>query len=169
MDIVSHALVGRLLASRETPPKETALLMGAAALPDLFQIPLYAYLGYLKARPFWIPENADWIGFRAAQPDWVLLWDIPHSVLFFVAAVVPLVLLLKMNRLVVLAYASHLVIDLFTHTGEWAVRPFWPHPLLVEGFTDAWAWNPIWFLVAWLILGLLIVFKDRLLQPGRAV
>ena len=45
MDIVSHALIGRLLASRETPPKQTAMLMAAAALPDLFQIPLVSFNG----------------------------------------------------------------------------------------------------------------------------
>ena len=108
MDIVSHALIGRMVISGKEKKKDIALVTFAGAFPDLFQIPLYAFVGYINARPFWFPHNADWTGVREAYPAWYLLWDIPHSLLFLAFVITPLVLYFKLNKLIVLSYFLHI-------------------------------------------------------------
>jgi hypothetical protein len=89
---------------------------------------------------------------RAAHPVWSALWEVPHGLPFLFAAVVPLVLWLRLPKLAIAAYASHLLLDVVTHTGEWAVRPFFPWGPAVEGVTDAWAWPLPWMAVSWAVL-----------------
>ncbi len=161
MDIISHALIGRVLVTPRSPRKDVFWVMAFAALPDLFQIPLYLFLGYVKQRPFWIPLTADWTGFRAAYPEWILWWDIPHSFLFLGLVITPWVLWRRLNRWLIAAYFSHLFVDLFTHTGEWGVKPFFPVNYIVSGFTDAWAWDYWQFPIAWAVLVVIIWLSDR--------
>lgn len=163
MDIVSHAIVGRMLVTKKKNSRKDIWLVSLfGALPDFFQFPLYLYLGYLNQRPFWYPLNSDWIGFRAAQPTWMLWWDIPHSFLTLLFVVAPIVFLLKLNKLVLLAYFLHIFLDLFTHTGEWGVKPFFPFQFMVNGFTDAWAWDPGYFPVAWAALWMVLILVEKI-------
>ena len=163
MDIVSHAIVGRMLATKkQNSSKDIWLVMLFGALPDFFQIPLYIYIGYINHRPFFWPLNADWIGFRATHPGWMLWWDIPHSFLTLLFIVTPIVFLLKLNKLVIWAYFFHIFLDLFTHTGEWGVKPFFPLQYMANGFTDAWAWNPIYYPVCWSILWLIVILIEKI-------
>lgn len=162
MDIVSHAIVGRMLVTKKkNKPSDFWLIVLFAALPDLFQIPLYLYLGYINHRPFFWPYNSDWIGFRASNSGWLLWWDIPHSLLTLLFIVLPLVSLLKINKLVLFSYFSHIFLDLFTHTGEWGVKPLFPLQFMVNGFTDAWAWNPLYYPVVWLALWILVLVVEK--------
>ena len=48
----------------------------------------------------------------------------------------------KWEHLLSIAYLSHLLLDLPSHTGIWGMAPFWPYPMLVNGWFDAWAWGP---------------------------
>jgi membrane-bound metal-dependent hydrolase YbcI (DUF457 family) len=155
MDIISHAMIGRIIAVREEKKKDIYLIPFFAALPDLFQIPLYLFLGYVNKRPFYFPLNSDWIGVRELYPRWVLFWEIPHSLFFLALVITPLVLLLKLNKLSIAAYFSHIFIDAFTHTGEWSLKPFFPVEYEIEGLTDAWIWKPAFFALSWLVLGLI--------------
>lgn len=163
MDFVSHALVGALLLGRgRQPRREQALVVGAAVVPDLPCVPVYLLVGHDRGRPLWIPRHDDWDGVRAAHPGWSALWEVPHSVLFLAAVVVPLVLLLRLPRLVVAAYASHLAIDLFSHTGEWAVRPLYPWGPAVSGFTDGWRWPVAGMAAAWAVgIAALVLVRRR--------
>lgn len=166
MDIISHGLVGTLIATfkKDYSKRDIALVSFSGALPDLTQIPLYLYIGYLNHRPYWIPLNDDWFGFREGHPFACALWDIPHSLLFFFLVLIPLVFVLKLPRLFIAGYASHIFIDLFTHTGEWGVKLFYPSNYLVNGFTDAWAWNPVYFLFAWSVILFLILGVRKIVQ-----
>lgn len=165
MDIVSHGIIGRACAAPKSGGKETALIVFFAVLPDLFQIPLYIFLGYINNRPFFFPQNSDWVGFRSAYPYWSQLWEIPHSFFFLIAVILPFVLWFKLPKAVLLAYFSHLFVDIFTHTGEWSVKPFFPLAFTVEGFTDAWAWDFRYYPITWIILGGIVFglekFKTR--------
>jgi len=168
MDIVSHAIVGRMLVTKQTASRKDLWLAALfGALPDFFQLPLYLYIGYINHRPYLWPLNSDWVGFRSAQPMWVLWWDIPHSLFTLLLIVVPLVFRLKLNKLVILAYFSHIFLDLFTHTGEWGVKPFFPLQFMFNGFTDAWAWNPIYYPLTWAVLWVIIILIEKIRSPKK--
>jgi membrane-bound metal-dependent hydrolase YbcI (DUF457 family) len=66
--------------------------------------------------------------------------------------IIPLVIWLRLPRLAILAYLSHILLDLPTHTGEWGVKPFYPFPFMVNGFTDAWAWPFSYMAISWVVL-----------------
>lgn len=152
MDIVSHGLVGALC---RYAGKRQGSLAGAALfgiMPDIPVLFVYALLGRENGRRFWIPQNSDWDGVREAHPIWTAMWDIPTSLTFFAFIVIPVLLYLRLPWVYGLAYLSHVVLDVLTHTGEWAVRVFYPVPLAVEGFTDAWSWHPAYWLACWAIL-----------------
>lgn len=85
------------------------------------------------------------------------MWEIPHSVFCIVLMIVPLVLWLRLPKLTIVSYSSHLMLDLLTHTGEWAVKPFYPLEWTVAGFADAWAWPIRDMMISWGVLATLIV------------
>ena len=161
MDIVSHALVGRALVTSQDKRFDRYLVSFFGALPDVFQIPLYMFVGRLHDRPFYFPQTSDWTGVRAAYPGWSLWWDIPHSLFFLLLVVTPAVLLLKLNKLAIAAYALHLFLDLFTHTGEWGLMPFFPFSYKFSGFTDAWAWDYPYFVISWAVLIACILLLEK--------
>lgn len=161
MDIVSHALVGRMFVSGEAGRKDIATVTVAGALPDLFQIPLYLLVGNLYNRPFNLPQNEDWVGIREQHPEWYLWWDVPHSLLFLILIIIPLVYYFKLNKLAIAAYFSHIFLDAFTHTGEYSLKPFFPLDLTIEGFVDAWMWPFHYFFVIWGLLAGAIFILDR--------
>jgi membrane-bound metal-dependent hydrolase YbcI (DUF457 family) len=167
VDIVSHALMGRALVTKKDSKKDQILVALFGALPDFFQIPLYIFLGYLHQRPFFYPATSDWTGFREAYPTWSMWWEIPHSYFFVLLIVVPLVLFLKINKFAIAAYSLHIFLDLFTHTGEWAVKPFFPLPFMVSGFTDAWAWNYLFYPIVWAVLILMIAGIEKIRSQGQ--
>jgi len=158
MDSISHILIGKLLASSPKYSKKAVFITAFFSfLPDLSSIPMYLYLGYIKARPFWIPYNSDWNGVRELRPVWSALWDIPHSLFFAVLIILPIILFFKLPKIAFFAYIFHIFIDIFTHTGEWAVKLFYPLSYKIEGFTNAWTW-PLWTMaISWLILIVLII------------
>ena len=161
MDIVSHILIGKLISFNKN--KLTQIwAMVFSFLPDLGQIPFYIFLGYKNTRPFFFPLNSDWEGARALYPFLTALWDIPHSFLFALIIILPIVILFKLPKIAFLAYLLHLIIDIPTHAGEWAVKPFYPFNFLIGGFTDAWAW-PLWLMaLCWIILiSAIIILKKK--------
>ena len=162
MDVISHGIIGRAIANSKTNGKDKGKIILFAILPDLFQIPIYLFLGYINKRPLFIPLNTDWSGMREKYPNLMKLLDIPHSFLFLLTVISPVTIRLKFPRTVILAYFSHIFIDIFTHTGEWSINPFYPIKRKVEGFTDAWAWNFRRYLFSWIILTGLVVILDRL-------
>ncbi len=142
MDILSHGLMGA--AAGELGHKRRVLwpfLFGA--LPDVFQaLALYPFVGYVHGRAWLIPEHADWSGFRGAYPLASAIWEAPHSLFFLLLCIVPLVLKLRLPRSCIAAYGLHLLVDVFTHSGEWSAAPFWPLSWKLEGYWDPWKAPP---------------------------
>lgn len=145
MDLLFHAVVGAAIG--ECAPKriQHRQLKGVAGalLPDLANLPSYLYLGMKTNSTLWYPTpeafyNNEWI---VNHPTWAV-WYLSHSLLFWAIVVVPLFRYAKWEHLLSIAYLSHLLLDLPSHTGIWGMAPFWPHPMLVDGWFDAWAWGP---------------------------
>ena len=167
MDVVSHAILGGMLVDSRKGRRLLGWALFFSVLPDIFQIPIYAFLGYINQRPFWYPYTSDWGGVRAKYPLLMLWWEIPHSLFFWLLIIIPLVLLLKLPKVAAWGYFFHLFVDLFTHTGEWGVKPFFPLSFQIEGFTDAWAWNFYYFPIAWAVLLALAFLLDRIRRKTR--
>jgi membrane-bound metal-dependent hydrolase YbcI (DUF457 family) len=167
MDVVSHLLIGRALAEfGNYSPSQVAVITAFGALPDLPQAPLYLYVGYKHKRFLDIPKNSDWLRehFRNKHPFWSGLWEVPHSLWFLLFVVVPLVCYAGLPLMAAAAYASHLVVDIFTHKGEWAVKPFYPLKFKAHGLTNGWAWHIPAMLISWaaLIFIIFILHQIRL-------
>lgn len=161
MDIISHILIGKIISFFARKTKRASLwAMSFSFLPDLFQLPAYVYLGYINNRMFLIPKNIDWEHTRDLYPLLhAFTWEIPHSIFFLLLVVFPVVLYFKLPKITFLAYLLHLVIDIPTHAGEWAVKPFYPINYSISGFTNAWAW-PVWLLVlSWIVLLTIIILS----------
>ncbi len=159
MDLISHVLAGKAFqeASRVKTWRDKLVVISFAALPDLPLFILYLLVGHEKGRPLWIPYDSDWSGVREAHPIWSAMWEAPHSTIFWLLIVTPLVLWLKWPKMAILSYLSHIILDLPTHAGEWGVKPFYPFPFVIHGFTNAWAWPFPYMLASWIALILVIV------------
>ena len=145
MDIVSHALIGAAIGEFSAgKPRRIALAAAFAAAPDFAQaLLLYPYVGWLHGRAFLLPIHSDWDGFRGAHPVASMAWEVPHSLLFVALVVYPFCRWRKLPWTCSAAYVSHIFVDVFTHTGEWAVAPLWPLPARLEGIADPWRWTPL--------------------------
>jgi hypothetical protein len=159
MDFLSHGLIGAAIGLLAKRPTKAVVIKAAifGLLPDVFQIPYYLGLGHLKNRPYNWPEIADWEGFRGTHTWLDACWDIPHSFFFLFLVIIPLVKLLKQSPVLIYAYASHILFDIPTHTGEWAVKFLYPFPIRVSGLTDAWAWGWDMLAISWATLAIVII------------
>jgi len=165
MDFISHILIGRALATPYKKNKKNFYsVIFFSALPDLGAFLQYFYLGYINSRSFFIPLNSDWDGFRQMHPLFSSLWDIPHSIFFAFLIILPLVLFFKLSKMAFIAYMFHIFIDLFTHLGEWAVKPFYPIQYAFQGFTNAWAWPFLYMALLWVVIIVAIIFAQILIQ-----
>ncbi|MDP2741101.1 MAG: hypothetical protein Q8O66_00205 [bacterium] len=154
MDIVSHIIIGKIISFFDKKTKKAGLwAMLFSFLPDLFQLPAYIYLGYINNRMFLIPKNIDWEHTRNLYPFLhAFTWEIPHSIFFLLLIVLPLIIFLKLPKIALFAYLFHIVIDIPTHAGEWAIKPFYPVNYTINGITNAWAWPVTAFFCSWIIL-----------------
>ena len=153
MDIISHALLGLDITSNIIKnPTEIAQVAFFSGLPDMFQFPLYLFIGYKKRRPLWIPWHSDWKGFRKKHPLWFGLWELPNSVVFFLLIVLPFIYFYNFPLTCAVGYLAHIASDIFTHTGEWSAKPFYPFNYTIEGFSDPWRWPVRYWFLQWVIL-----------------
>jgi hypothetical protein len=161
MDVISHVLIGRIISfNRNLKTQIWSIFF--AFLPDLGQIPFYLVLGWENARPFLFPYNSDWAGASTSHPVLTFFYFLQHSFLFAFLIILPLVLVFRLPKIAFVSYFLHLIIDIFAHTGEWAIRPFYPINYAVSGFADAWAW-PWWGIaISWiLLLTVIIILNDK--------
>jgi len=154
MDFISHGLIGATLGllDKNRTKKKVLAISFFSVLPDIFQIPYYLGLGYIKHRPCYWPNIEDWTNFRGTHPVLDAFWDIPHSLFFVLIVIFPLVKFLKKTNLLIYAYILHILIDIPTHTGEWGVKIFFPFNFQIPGITDAWAWGIDYFIISWATL-----------------
>jgi membrane-bound metal-dependent hydrolase YbcI (DUF457 family) len=158
MDVMSHALVGvAIAAAGKYGVKEGAFVIFFSMLPDIIQIPLYLKVGKESGRAFWIPKDSDWRGFRDKHPGWSSVFDIPHSLLFLIPLSLAIVWL-HLPLILLLAYFVHILLDIFTHRGEWKVKLFYPINASIDGITNAWSWSYGKMIASWVVLVVLICF-----------
>lgn len=153
MDIVSHALIGKIVSVFGKKRRNSdfwAVLF--AIIPDFTLIPFYLMLGYQNNRPLFIAYNQDWVGASSSFPVSTAIYFLFHSFIFAFVVVLPLVIFFKIPKIAFAAYLSHLIVDIPTHAGEWAIRVFYPFSNIVDGFTNAWAWPLSYMAVSWLVL-----------------
>lgn len=169
MDIISHTLIGRALAaSPKNSKRDIFIICFFAYLPDLPQLVTYIYLGLENSRRYLFPLTSDWNGLRAASPIWSALWEVPHGLIFLLVIILPIVLYFKITKMAFWAYAVHLIIDWFTHSGEWAVNILYPFASYkIEGFTDAWAWSIEKMLLSWILILVLIKILTLMLNQKK--
>ena len=144
MDLLSHALVGATIG--ELIPKSInrrqLKAAGMAILPDIANLFTYIYLG-IKAK-----RTIPWAGADDFQSNpwivdhWTFLpWEISHSFLLWGFLLVPILIWYRQPIMLGIAYFSHLLLDLPSHTGIWSTVPLYPFSLRVEGWFDVWAWS----------------------------
>lgn len=133
MDAITHAVVGAVTGAQFGHP-----VVGAVAAV--------------------VPDSALWL--RARQPQPPALYRPAHSVLGALFAFAVVLMLTRddgsLAGAVFYGWVSHIFLDFFTHSGEWATRPFYGwsnwHP---KEFQE-WEWfNPSW----WLGLGMAIFWS----------
>ena len=158
MDIISHILIGKIISFFDRKNKTAGFwAMLFSFLPDLSQVPFYIYLGVKNMRLFVFPYNADWNTARGFYPFLTALWEISHSFFFLLLIILPVIMFLKLPKIAFFAYFFHIIIDIFTHAGEWSIKPFYPISYTIGGITNAWAWPAIAFFYSWTILSLVII------------
>jgi len=174
MDILSHALIGAIIAQlclwrmEDDKARRRFVLIGAllAMAPDITNIPLYLHVGWLNDRLLWIPHHSDWGGYRGEYAWLVLGWEFTHSL---VIAAFGVWLLHRRGYAVwpALCWASHSVVDIFCHTGEWATVPLWPLYVRIEGFADPWMWSPVGWMISNVVLFTLFILTSKRLKQWR--
>ena len=156
MDAMSHALVGVAIATAgRYGVQESALVVAFSVLPDIIQIPLYLRVGRGSGRMLWIPKDVDWEGFRNKHPGWSAFFDIPHS-LFFLIPIFLVIAWLHLPPIFLFVYLVHIILDVFTHQGEWKVKLFYPINISINGIANAWSWSYKKMIASWAILAALI-------------
>jgi hypothetical protein len=154
-------LIGRAIASS---PKNSRMnifwIIFFSIIPDLPVAITYLYLGILNSRPFGIALDSDWVGFKQIHNIFSSLYNTTHSFLFAIFLITPVIKYFKLPKIALLAYCLHIFSDLFTHSGEWSIKPFYPLQYRVEGFSNVWAW-PFWEMaVSWTVLLIIILLLD---------
>jgi membrane-bound metal-dependent hydrolase YbcI (DUF457 family) len=154
MDIISHALIGKIICFFDKKSKNKSfLIIFFSIMPDFALIPFYAVLGKENERFFWIAQNQD--------PFLTSFYNATHSIFFACLIILPIVLFLKLPKLAFLAYLLHIAIDIFTHAGEWAIKIFYPLNFDINGFSNAWAWPISSMIILWAMLSAIILYLNK--------
>jgi len=162
MDIISHALVGKIFCFFDKKSKnKNWLVILFAIIPDLVLIPFYFVLGREYNRFLWIAQNQDWANASITHPFLTGLYNTTHSLFFVALIILPIVLIFKLPKAAFFAYLSHILFDIFTHTGEWSIQIFYPFNSTVFGISDAWAWPIKYMALSWLVLSLIIWYLQK--------
>ncbi len=157
MDVISHILLGKILSffGKKTENKIFWVLLFSIAA-DIILIPFYIFLGKENGRFLWVAQNQDWAGASLAHPFLTGMYDTTHSIIFLLLIIFPIVLFFRLPKMAFFVYFFHIVLDIFTHTGEWAIKIIYPLNFKIGGFSDAWAWPVSAMAVCWIILSAII-------------
>lgn len=168
MDTVTHALIGLTLG--EMAPKDIkhrhVIGLSFGMLPDITNVILvHPYLGWIAGRTIPFAGGSDFIEFPEILNHWTYhIWLLSHSLLFWAIIFIPMWKRSRGMKLATIAYASHILADIPSHTGAYGLEPFYPIPYIFDGWFDAWLWGPGPIAVSIISTGLvyLVVRKLRL-------
>jgi len=157
MDIISHALIGWIISlMANASGKEKLWIILFSLIPDIVLIPAYIKLGRENKRFLWIAKNEDWSGETLKYPFLSALYNATHSLFFLFIIVYPVIKIFNLPSLAFWAYLTHIIIDIFSHKGEWAIKIFYPLKFKINGFSDAWAWPVYLMAITWITLIVII-------------
>ena len=170
MDIFAHALWTAAATVTLRPKLKQPIRVGWcvawSVLPDLasFVIPAVVRIGR------WLTGSSRTLLPDGTGPrfDWV--WQIyngTHSAVVFALVFGAIWLYLRRLPLEMLGWALHIVIDIFTHRGLFAVKSLWP----LSGYrVDGLPWETRWLLAAnWVALAAVWLLLFVRMRPGRSV
>jgi membrane-bound metal-dependent hydrolase YbcI (DUF457 family) len=159
MDVISHALIGEiiyLLSGGTTATNFLIILF--AVIADIVHIPFYLILGKKNSRRFCIAKKQDWEGASVKYKFFTFLYNTTHSLFFTFLVISPVIIFFKLSIWCFLAYLSHIIVDIFTHKGEWAIKIFWPFKFKINGLSNAWIWPIEKMANYWIIFSAIIIF-----------
>lgn len=136
MDIISHGIWGSTIIRR---PKMVILAFISGTLPDLAStVAGFLYLQFSKGPTLAFNWNT--------LPAWsTYLYSFTHSLLGLSIFSVLLIVLARRYLLLIIPYALHLLLDLFTHAGDPLERLFYPW----IKYNSARAWGFNWWEHPW--------------------
>tara|TARA_B100001996_G_scaffold134330_1_gene102258 strand:- start:1106 stop:1666 length:561 start_codon:yes stop_codon:yes gene_type:complete len=147
MDIFTHFIIGASIG--EIAPKDIknrhAIGAGFALLPDVTNLLLvHPYLGWLAGRTIPFAYAEDFITHPEILSHWTYhVWLFTHGLIFWSFFVLPFWRKHRSAPLAILAYLSHILMDMPSHSGIYGTQPFYPFPLIFDGWFDAWLWGPL--------------------------
>ena len=131
MDNLTHFLFGYILFGGKV---NTILILLFTNLPDIIIAPSRIYYTIIKDKKrtfgefnFWIPNK-----------HYLKLYRSTHSLIFCLLLGFILSLFTKQYLVLTACIASHIILDVFSHSGKWATRIFYP-------FSDLHLNSFIWF------------------------
>jgi membrane-bound metal-dependent hydrolase YbcI (DUF457 family) len=163
MEFISHALIGKIFFyfDKKIKASQQWIVILFSVMPDFVLIPFYIVLGKENERFLWIAQNEDWIGSDLTHPFLTNAYNTTHSFIFALIIILPIIVYFKLPRLAFFAYLFHIIIDIFTHTGDWTIKMFFPYSFNVNGFSNAWMWPISSMVISWIILSLIILYLNK--------
>lgn len=153
MDSVSHAAWGATII-RKFPFVWWAVLSGA--LPDI----IAASYGFLKFRGRYVKVLDEFARLGRTDDAYMRVYYWSHSLLPITLVAVVIALVSPAWLVVAVPYYLHIFMDIPTHRGIWATRPFYPlSDFRFEGhdwWTNKWASIGNWVIL--IVVNVLIVF-----------
>lgn len=147
LDTATHALIGLMLG--EMAPKDIKhrrlIGLGFGMLPDITNVLLvHPYLGLVAGRDIPFAMGVDFLNHPEILDHWTYhAWLLSHSLLFWAIVFLPFWRKSQTTKLAAVAYLSHLLADIPSHTGAYGLEPFYPIAYIFDGWFDAWLWGPI--------------------------
>ena len=146
LDTVTHALIGLILGELAPKDMKHRHLIGFffGMLPDITNILLvHPYLGWVADRTIPFALGSDFINYPEILNHWTYhVWLLSHSLLFWAIVFTPQWKRSRNVKLATVAYASHILADIPSHTGAYGLEPFYPIRYIFDGWFDAWLWGP---------------------------
>ena len=172
MDIFTHAIIGAIIAElalwkSDYQNRVRGRWIGAiiAASPDLGSAPGQFVFSWSFGDWPWVYDSRHWAGH--ADSYWLLGYWFTHSL--FVAAMIGGAVYLKGWQMwPAIAWASHGIADVFTHTGVWSIWLLFPFPGQLEGFGDPWSGSPALWAACILAGGVVWYFISVVTSNWRA-
>ena len=144
MDVLSHALWPYAVTVRKKSWRKWAALWGM--LPDIGVQPQVFYLlTQGVSNPFF--SHTDWENVVIPDP-WMISYWVTHSAV--TVGVVALVYFAWKRRWpwpLIIGWSSHILLDVFTHVGVYANRPFYPlsdFAINGQNWSSPWIFFPNW-------------------------
>ncbi len=147
LDTVTHALIGLIVG--EMAPKDIKhrrlIGLGFGVLPDITNVVLvHPYLGWLAGREIPFAVGIDFVNHPEILDHWTYhIWLLSHSLLFWAIVFLPLWRKGRAAKLSAVAYLSHVLADIPSHSGAYGLEPFYPIAYIFDGWFDAWLWGPL--------------------------